>query len=129
MQGGWFLWDFSFYGNKVFQSSFIKILSPDATILVNLLWTLLNSGVALVGYWCAAAVIDNVRVGRLRLQLLGFAMVSSVFIYERHSVCWIGCCKAIFHRCQCDNRIVGSLMLQLLAFAKDESSPEVQRCS
>ena len=26
--GCWFLWDFSFYGNKVFQSAFIKILSP-----------------------------------------------------------------------------------------------------
>lgn len=26
--GCWFLWDFSFYGNKVFQSTFIKILSP-----------------------------------------------------------------------------------------------------
>ncbi len=66
----------SFYGNKVFQSSFIAILSPDATILVNLLWTLLNSGIALIGYWLAACVIDNARVGRLRLQLLGFFMVS-----------------------------------------------------
>ena len=66
----------SFYGNKVFQSSFIAILSPNATILVNLLWTLLNSGIALIGYWLAACVIDNVRVGRLRLQLLGFFMVS-----------------------------------------------------
>ena len=64
------------YGNKVFQSSFIAILSPDATILVNLLWTLLNSGIALIGYWLAACVIDNARVGRLRLQLLGFFMVS-----------------------------------------------------
>src|SRR5947209_4644232 len=77
VQGAWFLWDFSFYGNKIFQSSFIKILSPNATILVNLLWTLLNSFVALLGYYLAAAVIDNVRVGRLRLQLLGFAMVST----------------------------------------------------
>ena len=38
-----------------------------------MLWTLLNSGVALIGYWLAAAVVDNARVGRLRLQLLGFA--------------------------------------------------------
>ena len=62
----------------MFQSSFIAILSPNATILVNLLWTLLNSGIALIGYWLAACVIDNVRVGRLRLQLLGFFMVSRV---------------------------------------------------
>ena len=26
--GAWFLWDFSFYGNKVFQSTFIGVLSP-----------------------------------------------------------------------------------------------------
>ena len=26
--GAWFLWDFSFYGNKVFQSTFISVLSP-----------------------------------------------------------------------------------------------------
>lgn len=42
--GGWFLWDFSFYGNKVFQSTFIGILSPGASIFTTLLWTLLNSG-------------------------------------------------------------------------------------
>lgn len=42
--GGWFLWDFSFYGNKVFQSTFIAILSPGASIFTTLLWTLLNSG-------------------------------------------------------------------------------------
>ena len=26
--GCWFFWDFGFYGNKVFQSEFIAILSP-----------------------------------------------------------------------------------------------------
>ena len=41
--------DFSFYGNKVFQSSFIQILSPGASLLTTLLWTLLNSGCALIG--------------------------------------------------------------------------------
>lgn len=44
-----------------------------------LLWTLLNSGVALIGYWLAAAVVDNPRVGRLRLQLLGFAADGILF--------------------------------------------------
>eukprot|EP00891_Asterochloris_glomerata_P003209 jgi/Astpho2/3209/Aster-05735 len=86
--GCWFLWDYRLikrkalthvYGNKVFQSSFVAILSPDATILVNLLWTLLNSGIALIGYWLTACVIDNARVGRLRLQLLGFFMVMTLF--------------------------------------------------
>ena len=44
-----------------------------------LLWTLLNSGVALIGYWLAAAVVDNPKVGRLRLQLLGFAADAILF--------------------------------------------------
>ena len=25
--GGWFFWDFSFYGNRVFQTTFVNILS------------------------------------------------------------------------------------------------------
>ncbi len=33
----------------------------------------------MIGYWLAAAVIDNPRVGRLRLQLLGFAAVCILF--------------------------------------------------
>ena len=41
--------DFSFYGNKLFQSEFIQILSPGASLLTTLLWTLLNSGCALIG--------------------------------------------------------------------------------
>ena len=61
----------------MFQSTFIGILSPGASIFVNLCWTLLNSGVALIGYYCAAAVVDNRYIGRLRLQALGFFMVVS----------------------------------------------------
>lgn len=60
--GSWFLWDFSFYGNKVFQSTFIQILSPGASLLTTLLWTLLNSGCALVGYYVSAALVDNPKV-------------------------------------------------------------------
>ncbi|KAL3156851.1 hypothetical protein ABBQ38_001120 [Trebouxia sp. C0009 RCD-2024] len=78
--GAWFLWDFSFYGNKVFQSTFIAVLSPSgADLEETLLWTLLNSGVALIGYWLAAAVVDNPKIGRLRLQLLGFAADAILF--------------------------------------------------
>jgi len=38
----------SFYGNKLFQSAFIAVIAPGASILTGLLWTLLNSLVALV---------------------------------------------------------------------------------
>ena len=34
--GCWFFWDFGFYGNKIFQSEFIKILSPVRTMHVSL---------------------------------------------------------------------------------------------
>ncbi|KAK9914956.1 hypothetical protein WJX75_002900 [Coccomyxa subellipsoidea] len=78
--GSWFLWDFSFYGNKVFQSAFINILSPGASILTTLLWTLLNSGCALIGYYVSAALVDNPKVGRLRIQIFGFAMVGTLFM-------------------------------------------------
>ena len=44
-----------------------------------LLWTLLNSGVALIGYWVAATLIDNPKVGRLRMQLIGFLAVCILF--------------------------------------------------
>ena len=39
--------DVSFYGNKLFQSAFIAIIAPGSSILTGLLWTLLNSIVAL----------------------------------------------------------------------------------
>ena len=48
----WFFWDVSFYGNKLFQSTFIKILSPGASILLTLEWTLLNSFISLVRPCC-----------------------------------------------------------------------------
>ena len=54
-------------------------LSVVADLEETLLWTLLNSGVALIGYWLAACVIDNPKVGRLRLQLLGFGAVTVLF--------------------------------------------------
>jgi MFS family permease len=77
--GSWFLWDFSFYGNKVFQSQFIAIISPGASLIVTLLWTLLNSFCALVGYYFSAALIDNPYFGRLRIQINGFLWVALLF--------------------------------------------------
>ena len=64
----------------VFQSTFIGILTPGgASLLTNLLWTLLNSGVALIGYWVAAFLIDDIYYGRLRMQLFGFLFVAALF--------------------------------------------------
>lgn len=41
------------------------------SITVTLAWTLLNSGIALIGYWFAAALVDNIHWGRVRLQVRG----------------------------------------------------------
>ena len=38
------------------------------------------AGIALIGYYLAATVVDNRYIGRLRLQLLGFAMVATLFM-------------------------------------------------
>ena len=47
----WIANDFAFYGNKLFQSTFINLLYPGATQYVQQKWTVLNSFVALTGYY------------------------------------------------------------------------------
>ncbi|KAG2435009.1 hypothetical protein HYH02_012007 [Chlamydomonas schloesseri] len=76
----WFVWDFAFYGNKLFQSTFIKIINPHATVIQILEWTLLNSAVALVGYYFAAFTIDKPWMGRMRMQVMGFAWMFVLFL-------------------------------------------------
>jgi hypothetical protein len=46
---------------------------------VTLLWTLLNSFCALVGYYCSALFVDNIYLGRLRIQFYGFVGVAVLF--------------------------------------------------
>ncbi|KAK9812798.1 hypothetical protein WJX72_004025 [[Myrmecia] bisecta] len=77
---GWFFWDVSFYGNKLFQSTFIKIISPNASLVDTLLWTMLNAGIALVGYYFAAFTIDSKWMGRMRMQVMGFCWVFVLFL-------------------------------------------------
>ena len=45
--GAWFLWDFSFYGNKVFQSAFIKVLSPSGAGVDSLLFCVISAHLVL----------------------------------------------------------------------------------
>jgi len=52
--GSWYANDVFFYGNKLFQAQFIKVLSPGSTsILTGWKWNLCNVGVSLVGYYLA----------------------------------------------------------------------------
>lgn len=56
---------------QLFQSTFIKIINPKASIIEVLEWTALNSAVALVGYYFAAFTIDRPWMGRMRMQVRG----------------------------------------------------------
>lgn len=79
--GAWFANDVFFYGNKLFQSQFIKVISGDEhALMANWLWNLLNVGVSLVGYYLASFLIDNKLYGRKWMQQVGFLMVFILFI-------------------------------------------------
>ena len=52
--GGWYANDVFFYGNKLFQSEFIKVISPaTSSVMPGWLWNLCNVGVSLCGYYLA----------------------------------------------------------------------------
>ncbi|GKY92579.1 hypothetical protein MPSEU_000228000 [Mayamaea pseudoterrestris] len=78
----WMLWDVAFYGNKLFQSTFILALTGQETTS---LWQFaqaatLNSLVALCGYFGAALLLDHEAIGRFRLQLYGFLLTGVLFV-------------------------------------------------
>eukprot|EP01117_Protostelium_nocturnum_P013604 TRINITY_DN5094_c0_g1_i1.p1 TRINITY_DN5094_c0_g1~~TRINITY_DN5094_c0_g1_i1.p1 ORF type:complete len:601 (+),score=138.66 TRINITY_DN5094_c0_g1_i1:211-1803(+) len=69
----WYCNDFFFYGNKIFQADFIRILSPTSgdNVMTNWLYNLLNIGIAMIGYYAAAFTIDWPIIGRKRMQATG----------------------------------------------------------
>lgn len=91
----WLLWDISFYGNKLFQSTFILALTGEETTLLEFtMASTLNATVALLGYFGAAALIDRPEIGRLRLQSVGFLVTGSLFVlcgfcYDRIPSGWL----------------------------------------
>jgi len=77
----WLVWDLVFYGNKLFQTPIIlAIVGTHATLFTVLKYTLLNSFVALTGYYAAGFVVDKPWMGRVRLQSLGFFMTFLLFL-------------------------------------------------
>lgn len=83
--GAWYCNDVFFYGNKLFQSQFISVISPTPaghtqSVMVGWLWNLVNVGVSLCGYYLASFLIDNKFVGRKRMQQLGFLMDFILFV-------------------------------------------------
>ncbi|KAL6720861.1 hypothetical protein ACLMJK_002786 [Lecanora helva] len=79
--GGWYANDVFFYGNKLFQSEFIGVITNSSkSIMPGWLYNLINVGVSLVGYYLASFLIDNKLYGRKKMQMVGFMMDFILFI-------------------------------------------------
>jgi len=82
--GTWFCNDVFFYGNKLFQSQFIAVISPASAkagnVMEGWLWNLVNVGVSLCGYYLASFLIDNKIFGRKNIMQLGFLMDFIFFV-------------------------------------------------
>ena len=75
----WFLWNISFYGLRLYSGPIFKAFNPDGNLIVNNGLILLNNVISLVGYYCAALIIDKKTIGRRRLQMFSFAMCGILF--------------------------------------------------
>ncbi|KAJ5888144.1 hypothetical protein N7495_008185 [Penicillium taxi] len=79
--GGWFANDVFFYGNKLFQSKFIAVISPASknNVITSWLWALANVGVELAGYYSAMWFVDSKLYGRKWMQIVGFLLCFILF--------------------------------------------------
>jgi PHS family inorganic phosphate transporter-like MFS transporter len=74
----WCAMDFAYYGNTIASPSIVRLLSPHASLTHSTLITLLIFVcAALPGYAVAIVVID--RIGRRRIQSLGFVWMALMF--------------------------------------------------
>mmetsp|Transcript_9845 Transcript_9845/g.21328 ORF Transcript_9845/g.21328 Transcript_9845/m.21328 type:complete len:630 (+) Transcript_9845:157-2046(+) len=91
----WLLWDIAYYGNKLFQSSFLIALTGDDATLVDIMGaSAINAFIALLGYYAAASIVDDPDVGRLALQQTGFVITGTLFLLcgtlnDRLSSTWL----------------------------------------
>jgi MFS family permease len=75
----WLLFDFVYYGNTISSPMIDKLVSPHASLVGTTAHTLAIFAIAaLPGYLLAAATID--RIGRRRMQALGFAVMAVAFL-------------------------------------------------
>ena len=76
--GAWFFLDVAFYGNSISLVMILKNLNPNGHIVDH---TLISALIFLVcavpGYFLAATYVD--RIGRKKLQFLGFAMMGLMY--------------------------------------------------
>ncbi|KAI5926757.1 major facilitator superfamily domain-containing protein [Camillea tinctor] len=79
--GSWFCNDVFFYGNKLFQSQFISVISSNPnSLLTTWSWNLVNVIVSMAGYYAASLMIDNKMYGRKMMQQVGFLMCFVMFV-------------------------------------------------
>ena len=78
--GTWFCNDVFFYGNKLFQGQFIRVISdkPDS-VMTMWVWNLINISVSMAGYHLASLLIDHKLYGRKTMQQVGFLMCFLMF--------------------------------------------------
>ncbi|KAL7580292.1 hypothetical protein ACA910_013022 [Epithemia clementina (nom. ined.)] len=91
----WLLWDIAFYGNKLFQSTFLLAMiggrgnngsnnGDDEDSLHSLMnfsiCATLNAAVAFLGYIVAAFLVDIPAIGRRRLQQWGLVATGILFV-------------------------------------------------
>ena len=71
----------AFYGNKLFQSTFLLALTGENATLTQISGaSAINAFVALLGYYAAAMIVDKPTIGRLRLQQTGFVITGTLFL-------------------------------------------------
>jgi PHS family inorganic phosphate transporter-like MFS transporter len=76
--GTWFLLDYAFYGNTISTPEILSLVSPHASLMASLAWSLgIFSVCALPGYVLAVRTMD--RIGHRRLQSIGFAGMAGAF--------------------------------------------------
>jgi len=91
--GSWFLFDITFYGNGLFNATVLQILgladeassmqlspsdSPTRSQLDSATGSLIIAAIGLPGYWFA--VLLSEKMGRKRMQFVGFAMIAIIFV-------------------------------------------------
>lgn len=78
--GSWFANDVFFYGNKLFQSEFISVITTSKDVMVTWEYNLINVAVSLVGYYAASLLIDSKLYGRKWMMIVGFMLDFILFV-------------------------------------------------
>lgn len=78
--GSWFLFDYAYYGNSISLPMVLKGISPHATSIATMAWSLIIFALfAAPGYVASFLRID--QMGHRRLQVLGFSVMTAAFFF------------------------------------------------